>query len=242
VRTIALVALVLASCSRSAGSLPDGAVPACDQVGASITAGNVTARAYASGVIHLHYGDVTPPSWAVVQPASEDPSARVRGSTLCTDAMTVVIDQGRVKATLADGTVVVDDVQPFAAGSLVRTAQADYVYGLGERTGGLDKRRRAWTFWNTDAYDPQLGGWKPNQDPLYQSIPLEVHRAKAAAFGIFTDVTRRMVIELGGDRDRIDAPGTTGIDQYLFAGPRIADVIDRYTQLTGRPAMPPVCR
>jgi hypothetical protein len=73
-------------------------------------------------VIHLRYGDATPPSWAVVQPASDDPSARVGDGVLCTDAMTVAIDQGRVKATLADGTVVVDDAQPFTAGTLVRTA------------------------------------------------------------------------------------------------------------------------
>jgi alpha-glucosidase len=214
-------------------------VAACDRVGASISIDGVTARAYASGVIQLHYGEATPPSWAVVQAASDDPSARVSANALCTDAMTVVIERGRVKATLADGTVVVDDAQPFAGGTLVRVAQADRVYGLGERTGGLDRRGRAWTFWNTDAYDPAYGGWKPLQDPLYQSIPLEVHLAPPAAFGIFTDVTRRMVIDLSGDRDRIDAPDATGIDQYLLAGPRLADVVDRYTQLTGRPAMPP---
>jgi alpha-glucosidase len=233
-----MIAVLAASCSSAGGSLPDGNMAACDRVGATITAGNVSARAYASGVIQLHYGEPAPASWAVVQAASDDPTARVSDHALCTDAMTVVIDAGRVKATLADGTVVVDDAQPFTAGTLVRVAQADHVYGLGERTGGLDKRGRAWTFWNTDAYDAALGGWKPNQDPLYQSIPLEVHHG-TSSFGIFTDVTRRMVIELGGDRDRIDAPGTTGIDQYLLAGPRIADVIDRYTQLTGRPAMPP---
>src|SRR5690606_28951993 len=196
-------------------------------VGASITVDGVTATAFLPGVIHLHYGDATPPSWAVIATASGDPSARVGERSLCTDAMTVAIDAGgRVRATLADGTVAIDDAEPFAAGTLVRTAQADHVYGLGERTGGLDKRGRAWTFWNTDAYDPALGGWKPNQDPLYQSIPFAVHLAGATAFGVFTDVTRRMVIDLAatpGGRDRIEAHGAAGIDQYLIAGPRIAE-------------------
>ncbi|HEY5948662.1 MAG TPA: hypothetical protein VIV40_24390, partial [Kofleriaceae bacterium] len=105
-------------------------------------------------MIQLHYGEATPPSWAVIEAPSEDGSARVSDNALCTDAMTVVIDAGRVHATLADGTVVIDDAQPFHAGTLVRVAQADRVYGLGERTGGLDRRGRAWTFWNTDAYDP----------------------------------------------------------------------------------------
>lgn len=241
VRTYMLGWLLLASCSSRGSSSPDASAATCDRVAASIEADGVTVRAYASGVVHVRYGAATPPSWAVIAPPSEDPSARVGNATLCTDAMTVVIDHGRVRATLADGTVVIDDAQPFAAGTLVRNARPDRVYGLGERTGGLDRRGRAWTFWNTDAYDPAHGGWKPNQDPLYMSIPLEVHHATGAssAFGIFTDVTRRMVIDLGGALDRIEASGATGIDQYVLAGPRIADVVDRYTQLTGRPALPP---
>jgi alpha-glucosidase len=239
VRARLIVLLITAGCSSRSGSLPDGTVAACDRVGATITADNVTVRAYAAGVIHLHYGEATPPSWAVVAEPAGDPSARIADATLCTDTMTVTITDGRVRATLADGTVVVDDVQPFGAGTLVRAAQPDRVYGLGERTGGLDKRGRAWTFWNTDAYDPALGGWKPDQDPLYMSIPLEVHLAGATGFGIFTDVTRRMVIDLRGAHDRVEASGARGIDQYLFAGPRLADVVDRYPQLTGRPAAPP---
>src|SRR4029078_3967870 len=121
----------------------------------------------------------------------------------------VRIDDLGIHAVAADGTVIADDAQPFAAGMLVRNAQADRVYGLGERTGGLDRRGRAWTFWNTDAYDPAFGGWHPDQDPMYQSIPLEVHLGSrqvgardlhdtgaASAFGVFTDVTRKMVIDL----------------------------------------------
>ena len=167
-----IVLLMAAGCSSRSGPFPDGSVAACDRVGASITDGNVTARAYAGGVIHLHYGEATPPSWAVIAEPAGDPSARLGDGALCTDTMTVTITGGRVRATLPDGTIVIDDVQPFTAGTLVRTAQPDRVYGLGERTGGLDKRGRAWTFWNTDAYDPALGGWKPDQDPLYMSIPL----------------------------------------------------------------------
>jgi len=243
VRFRLIVCALATGCSHPNAGSPDAAVAACDRAGATIAADGVSVSAYASGVVHVHYGELTPPSWAVIAAPSEDTSARVGNRALCTDAMTVVIDGGRVRATLADGTIVIDDIQPFAAGTLVRAAQADHVYGLGERTGGLDRRGRTWTFWNTDAYDPQFGGWKPMQDPLYQSIPLEVHHglAASAAFGVFTDVTRRMVIDLGesAGRDRIEAPGAAGIDQYLLAGPRIADVVDRYTQLTGRPAMPP---
>jgi len=223
--------VLLVACGQNVAPPSD-----CDRPGSRVSAGNVTAEALAGGIVRVRYGAGEASSWAIALPPAPDPDARVGDKTLCTAAMTVRIEGGLVTATLADGTVVVDDARPYADGTLVRTAQRDRVYGLGERTGGLDKRGRAWTFWNTDAYDPDIGGWKPDQDPLYQSIPLEVHFA-TSAFGIFTDVTRRMVIELGGAEDRITTVGP--IDQYLIAGPRIADVVDRYTQLTGRPAAPP---
>jgi alpha-glucosidase len=185
----------------------------------------VTVTPLAGGIVRLTYG-APPPSWVVTEPPPGP-----------TDIHVTLDDQCRVRLVLADGTVAVEDAQTYADGMLVRTAQADRVYGLGERIGGLDRRGRSWTFWNTYAYDPAFGGWKPDQDPLYQAIPLELHFKEGKAFGLFTDVTRRMTIDLGGALDTTTTTG--GITQYVIAGPRLADVLDRYTQLTGRPAVPP---
>ena len=202
----------------------------------------VTASAYAGGIVKLRYaldGAEVRPSWAVVGALAPDPDATL-GDGLRTAAMTVRIDERcQVRITDADGRVLVEDAAPYVAGRLERTGRGDRVYGLGERTGGLDKRGRAWTFWNTDAYDPALGGWKPDQDPLYQSIPFAVHFHDGRAHGLFTDETRRMVYDLTGDRDVITADGARSVEQYVIAGPTIAEVVDRYTQLTGRPALPP---
>jgi alpha-glucosidase len=207
----------------------------------------VTAERVADGVVRLRYaaaGASAPPSWAVVAalPAAQ-PMLAAAPARLTADAMTIEIDaQCRVRATLADGTVAIDDAEPFVVGTsavLSRVSGTDRVYGLGERTGGLNKRGSAWTFWNTDAYDPTIGGWKPGQDPLYQAIPFELHQVSALTFGIFTDATRRMTIDLSGTRDRVAVEGAHTIDQYVIAGPRMANVVDRYTQLTGRPALPP---
>ncbi|MGE5182581.1 MAG: TIM-barrel domain-containing protein [Acidobacteriota bacterium] len=216
--------------------------------GALVASCGVTVEPIAGGVVKLHYGDATPTSWAVVGVPAGDASARIGGdggvAAVCSDAMTVTVDDScRVRAVLADGTVAVADAAPLAvddAAHLARAGQGDHVYGLGERTGGLDRRGRAWTFWNTDAYDPAVGGWHPGQDPMYQAIPLEVHLAGATAFGLFTDATRRMTIDLSDpSADRYAIAGARGVDQYVLAGPRMADVLDRYTQLVGRPALPP---
>jgi len=213
----------------------------------------VLARPLDGGVIALTYaviGSRPRPSFAVTGALAADPDATfggdAGGATACTESMTVRIDDTcRVHATLVDGTVLIDDAEPFAVGDvarLVRVANHDHVYGLGERTGGLDRRGHAWTFWNTDAYDPAFGGWAPGTDPLYQSIPLEVRLLSGVAHGVFTDQTRRMTIDLGAadpQRDTVAVVGARTLTQYLIAGPRMADVVDRYTRLTGRPALPP---
>lgn len=234
----ALVLLVILGCGHDAvvpsdsSSTPTAIIATCGDI-------SVTAHAYAPGVVRLRYAAVNAPvkpSWVV----AAIPVEPVAGRLLETAEMRVEIDgQCRVRATLADGTIAIADAEPFSPTVLSRTPNTNVVYGLGERTGGLNKRGRAWTFWNTDAYDPSLGGWKPGQDPLYQSIPFELHQVGARTFGIFTDETRRMTIDLEGSRDRVIVDGARSIEQYVIAGPRMADVVDRYTQLTGRPALPP---
>jgi alpha-glucosidase len=258
-----LVAFVVAGCTnpasapagddttdaRCAGELPAWGAAEGGALVARCGGIAVTARPFA-GAVQLTYraADATPPrSWAVVGALAPEPAAVIGGdgasAALCGPDLVVQIDDAcRVTATLADGTVIVRDAAAFAVADtarLERFANGDRVYGLGERTGGLDRRGRAWTFWNTDAYDPAHGGWAPDQDPLYQSIPFELRMAGGIAYGQFTDEPRRMVIDLSGDRDTITADGARALDQYLFAGPRMADVVDRYTQLTGRPALPP---
>ena len=216
--------------------------------GALVASCGVSVVPFASGVVQLHYGDATPRSWAVIEPLAGDASARIGGdggaAALCTDAMTIAVDDAcRVTATLADGTVAFADAAPLAVDDAARLSRAgggDHVYGLGERTGGLDRRGRAWTFWNTDAYDPAVGGWHPDQDPMYQAIPFELRLAHGTAFGLFTDATRRMTIDFSDPaRDAYAIAGARGVDQYVLAGPRLADVVDRYTELVGRPALPP---
>jgi len=220
-----------ANLSNEAGSL----VARCTGI-------EVHATPLTDGVIELRYaatGVAAPASWAVVS-AMPDPTATIGGTGVCTAQLALTIDaQCQVHATLPDGTPILDDAQPFdGAGTLVRTARADRVYGLGERTGGLDRRGRTWTFWNTDAYDPAFGGWHPDQDPMYQAIPLELHAGAGGAFGLFTDETRRMTLALGGPLDTTRAE-TTSLAQYVIAGPKLADVVRRYVALTGAPALPP---
>ncbi len=55
-------------------------------------------------------------------------------------------------------------------------------YGLGDKAGPMNRRNRAFTNWNTDAF-----GWQESTDPLYKTIPFFVGLRKGLAYGVFFD-------------------------------------------------------
>jgi alpha-glucosidase len=216
------------------------------------------------GVVRLHpvgKGDSpSPRSWALQKPPVLDAQAIVTGTAegaqICTAWMRLdVTASGTVHVTDTKGRVLLDDgsaggwkktsAADGGAGFEVRvrraTPPAEHFYGFGERTGPLDKRGQAMVFWNTDSYDPSFGGWPPDQDPLYQSIPFFVGLNDGAAYGLLTDNAHRLEMDMAkADPSvyEIKAFGGT-LDQYLVAGPQPAEVLRRYSALTGRIRMPP---
>ena len=53
-------------------------------------------------------------------------------------------------------------------------------YGLGEKSGPLDKRGHSYVMWNTDP-----AGYDANTDPMYQSIPFFIGLRRGSAYGLF---------------------------------------------------------
>jgi len=198
------------------------------------------------------------PSWAVLPaPPGPPPETVVGGGEdrllLCTRELAVqVTEAGEVQVTDRQGTVLLEDpagggYQELAAAAGARLAvtrrldAADHLYGLGAKTGGLDRRGRRLVLRSTDAYDDAWGGYPPDADPLYQSVPFLLGLRGATAFGLFTDNTHTLEFDLGSsvpDRYTISAHGGT-IDQYVIAGPTPAAVLARYAALTGRIPLPP---
>jgi alpha-glucosidase len=118
-----------------------------------------------------------------------------------------------------------------------QTLSADAgVYGLGEKTGPLNKAGRAWTMWNTDAWS-----YAPSRDPIYQSIPFFIQANKEACHGVFFDNPWRTSFDFGSEDRNIVSFGAEGgeLNYYVIAGPSPKDVVSRYTELTGRIELPP---
>lgn len=115
-------------------------------------------------------------------------------------------------------------------------AEGTRFYGFGQKLGPLDRSGRRLTMWNTDDR-PHL----PDSDPLYQSIPFGIAMDHERALGIFLDHPGRAIFDLGATEPRrwsIDVEGHA-LDVYLFVGPEPKRILDRYTELTGRPFLPP---
>ena len=106
-----------------------------------------------------------------------------------------------------------------------------HYFGLGDKTGPLDRRGQSFVLWNTDAF-----GFGPASDPLYKSIPYVLAcDEQGRAFGIFLDNTWRSVFDFGRtERDTLALTAEGGpVDLYLMAGPDPKAVVEHYAYLTG---------
>jgi alpha-glucosidase len=113
----------------------------------------------------------------------------------------------------------------------------EHYYGLGDKGGPLDRRDRAFTNWNIDAY-----GWQESTDPLYKSIPFFIGLRKGRAYGIFLDNTWRTWFDFGKSARNAYSFGSDGgeLDYYFIAGPHPKSVLQRYADLTGKTPLPPL--
>jgi alpha-glucosidase len=120
----------------------------------------------------------------------------------------------------------------------------DHFYGFGEKTGPLNKAKYSMRMHNTDAcgHDAKLS------DPLYKHIPFYIrfNDLTRRAVGIFYNNSFDSSFDMGRERSGywskysyFCADGGD-IDMFFINGPQISDVVRRYTDLTGKTALPPL--
>lgn len=104
------------------------------------------------------------------------------------------------------------------------------LFGLGERFGPFVKNGQRVETWNED------GG--TSSEWTYKSIPFYLSNR---GYGVFVDSSSNVVFELQSERTtrvNITVQGE-GIRFYIIHGPDPKTVLSRYTELTGKPALPP---
>jgi len=115
-----------------------------------------------------------------------------------------------------------------------KTTQSDeYYLSLGWRPLPLVRNGTKFRMRNVPTYDdPEL---------FYGGIPFWYGIRNGIAYGVFFDDTSWGEIDLGQASSEYMFFGNLGgqVDYYFFYGPQISKILDRYTELTGRPYMPP---
>ena len=113
---------------------------------------------------------------------------------------------------------------------MLNISVGEYIYGFGEKFTAFVKNGQTAEIWNND------GGTCTEQS--YKSVPFFV---SSAGYGVFVDTPEKVSFETGSENVSKTAFSVQGesMSYFLFGGESISDVIERYTVLTGRPALPP---
>jgi alpha-glucosidase len=185
-------------------------------------------------------------SWAVPSAVRrESVAVTATDDGFKTKAVALHLDQAAMRLSLIDlsgRTILADETDPVRFDGRSFTLRKalpidEHIFGLGDKTGPLDRRGGTFVDWNTDAF-----GFAPSTDPIYKSIPFFIGvNSDGVAYGLFLDNSWRASFDFGHrDASAIEISAPNGpIDYYLIAGPTIGDVVRRYSDLTGKPPLPP---
>ncbi len=112
------------------------------------------------------------------------------------------------------------------------------IYGLGDKTGFLNKRGYDYIMWNTDEPAPHVDSFKS----LYKSVPFLISLSNDVTYGIFFDNTFKTFFDLGKTNSECltIAADEGHLNYYFIYGANIGQVISNYTLLTGRTHLPQI--
>jgi len=143
-----------------------------------------------------------------------------------------VTDEGRVITRSGDRDMGLADVDGEGHYMLTRLSLGvgESVYGLGERFTAFAKNGQVVEMWNKD------GG--TGSDQAYKNVPFYLTNR---GYGVFVNHPEAVSFEVASEkvsRVQFSVPGRT-LEYFVIYGPSPKEVLEKYTALTGRPALPP---
>lgn len=186
------------------------------------------------------YAVVASPQPFPITPAEDEHDIVVQ-----TDVFKTIIKKNELRFIFTtNGGVIINEDEPAFATSWIGDQVTTYkklqknerFIGLGEKTGGLNKKGKGFTNWNTDTF-----GYTTSADPIYSTIPFYIGLHGDLVYGIFFDNTHKSFFNFGASNDRFSSFGADmgDMDYYFIYGYDVADIIRNYTYLTGRMPLPP---
>ncbi len=146
------------------------------------------------------------------------------------------------------GKIICEDEQGFHyeesyqyGGNIVKMSKkaqpGESFYGLGDKPADNNLRAKRFELWGTDQY-----AFGKQTDPLYKNVPFYIGLQNKIAYGIFFDNTFRSFFDFAQERHHVTSFWAQGgsMDYYFIYGPDLNHVISGYTELTGKPELPPL--
>lgn len=187
------------------------------------------------GHLPVPYG-IMQQEWPEVEPVLQE---HPTGWSVTSAALQIQIDPGgRLEFQDSTGQILTEMLSPYRQGeSWTQRSQLqpeEHIYGLGGRAAPLNLRQpeRTYRLWNYDAG----GRYGPGTDPLYLCIPVYMGLHAAGSYLVFYENTFEGTLNFAEQATVNFAGGA--LRYYVVAGSP-AHLLERYTQLTGRPPLPP---
>ena len=148
-------------------------------------------------------------------------------------------DEGRVLCEDTEGFYLRESI--LEGTSLIKVTKkapkGKLFFGLGDKGTRQNLRGKSFENWNTDSY-----GFDESTDPLYRSIPFYYALFEGRAYGIFLDNSYRTFFNFDSKKKEVSNFATAGgeMNYYFIYGPSLMEVAEKYTDLTGKPKLPPL--
>jgi alpha-glucosidase len=126
-------------------------------------------------------------------------------------------------------------------GNIVKMSKAskdgESFYGLGDKATQQNLKGKRLENFATDQY-----AFQKDQEPLYKVVPFYIGLQNKQAYGIFFDNTFRTYFDFCQERRNVTSFWAEGgeMNYYFIYGPQMQDVVTTYTDLTGKPELPPL--
>lgn len=141
-----------------------------------------------------------------------------------------------IKLAEKEGHAITEEKEAYAFEVVKKLCGSEHFYGLGDKTGFLNKRHYEYEMWNTDDPSPHVDCFKA----LYKTIPFFITLTEAHVYGIFLDNTYKSYFNMGQESEEYYwfASDDGNPDYYYIAGRSMAEVLKGYTYLTGTCPLP----
>ena len=169
---------------------------------------------------------------------------------LKTAKLVVTINKKDLRVSIADtkGRVINEDELGFHweesylyGGNIVKMSkdaqESESYYAMGDKPSQLNLRGKRIENWNTDQY-----AFGKDHNPLYKTVPFYVGLHHKTAYGIFFDNTFKTHFDFCHERRNVTSFWADGgeMNYYFIYGPKVSEVVQGYTDLTGKPELPPL--